>query len=205
MFAGSFILIPLEYSIVICYNRLSYNERNEARNLLILSQIIGLAAVGLYLLSYQLKRRKQIVWVTCISNALYVTQYILLGAFSGAIMDFLSTVSSFLAAKKNDHPFAKYKKPLTLINMLTIIVVGLISAFVQRDWIELIPVAGALLQTGGLWCDNEQTIRKFGLASAPFWLVYNFISQAYGAAIGSLLAIISVVVAMIRYRQKNYN
>ena len=82
--------------------------------LLIISQIIGLAAVGLYLLSYQLKKRRQIVWVTCVSNALYVLQYILLGAFSGAVMDFTSTVSSFLAAKKNDAPFVKYKKILML-------------------------------------------------------------------------------------------
>jgi len=73
--------------------------------LLIVSQIIGLTAVGLYLLSYQLKKRKHIVWVTCISNALYVLQYVLLGAFSGAVMDFMSTVSSFFAAKKNDPVF----------------------------------------------------------------------------------------------------
>lgn len=49
--------------------------------LLIVSQIIGLLAVGLYLISFQLKKRGQIVWATCISNALYVLQYILLGAF----------------------------------------------------------------------------------------------------------------------------
>lgn len=89
--------------------------------MLIISQIIGLAAVALYLLSYQLKKRKQIVWVTCISNALYVTQYLLLGAFSGAVMDFMSTVSSFFAAKKNDKPFALYKKPLTAVNILAIV------------------------------------------------------------------------------------
>lgn len=168
--------------------------------LLVASQIIGLAAVGLYLLSYQLKKRKQIVWVTCISNALYVLQYVLLGAFSGAILDFMSTVSSFLAAKKNDNPFAKYKKTLMVSNLIVITAVGLISAFMQKEWIELIPLAGALFQTGGLWFENEQTIRKFGLCSAPFWLVYNFISQAYGAALGSVLAIISVSVAMVRYR-----
>ena len=169
--------------------------------ILIISQIIGIAAVALYLLSYQLKKRRQIVWITCISNALYVTQYILLGAFSGAVMDFMSTVSSFFAAKKNDKPFVKYKKPLTVINILAIALVGLISAFIQKDWLELLPLAGALLQTGGLWCNNEQTIRKFGLASAPFWLVYNFMSQAYGASVGSLLAIVSIITAMIRYRK----
>lgn len=171
--------------------------------MLIISQIIGLAAVGLYLLSYQLKKRSHIVWTTCISNALYVLQYLLLGAFSGAVMDFTSTVSSFFAAKKNDPPFKKHAGWLALSNMIAIIVVGLVSAFIQREWIELLPIAGALFQTGGLWCNNEQTIRKFGLCSAPFWLVYNFISQAYGASLGSVIAIVSIVVAMIRYRKSS--
>lgn len=171
--------------------------------LLIVSQIIGLAAVGLYLLSYQLKKRKSIVWVTCISNALYVLQYVLLGAFSGAVMDFMSTVSSFLAAKKNDEPFKRHSKWLAASNMVIIVAVGLISAYLQREWIELLPIAGALFQTGGLWFENEQTIRKFGLYSAPFWLVYNYILQAYGAALGSVIAIVSIIVAMVRYRKKS--
>ena len=68
--------------------------------ILIISQIIGLAAVGLYLLSYQLKKRKQIVWTTFFSNFLYVVQYILLKAFSGAVMDALCAVGSFFAGKK---------------------------------------------------------------------------------------------------------
>lgn len=170
--------------------------------LTVASQIIGFAAVGLYLLSYQLKSRKQIVWVTCISNALYVLQYILLGAFSGAVMDVMSTVSSFFAAKKNEVPFRKYACTLAWSNMIVIAAVGLASAYIQGKWLELLPIAGALFQTGGLWYDKEQTIRKFGLCSAPFWLVYNYISHAYGPALGSLIAIISIIISMIRYRKK---
>ena len=170
--------------------------------MLIASQIIGIAGVVLYLLSYQLKKRKDIVRVTCISNALYVLQYILLGAFSGAIMDFMSTVSSFLAAKKNSPAFRVHTKLLVWSNMLLIAVVGVISAFLQHQWIELLPVAGTLLQAGSMWCTDEQNIRKLGLLGAPFWLVYNFISQAYGATLGSVIAIASIIVAMVRYRKK---
>ena len=170
--------------------------------ILVISQIIGLAAVGLYLLSYQLKKRRSIVWVTCVSNVLYVTQYILLGAFSGAVMDFMSTVSSFLAARKNDKPFRKYAGAVAVSNMLIITAVGLISAYLQKEWIELLPLAGALFQTGGLWFDDEQTIRKFGLCSAPFWLIYNFLSQAYGASLGSVCAIVSILISMYRYRKR---
>ena len=171
--------------------------------MLIISQIIGLTAVGLYLLSYQLKKRSHIVWVTCISNALYVLQYLMLGAFSGAVMDFMSTVASFFAGTKHSPKFSKYSKLIALVNMLLIVAAGLTIAIIRRDPIELIPIAGALLQTGGLWFEDEQTIRKFGLCSAPFWLVYNYISQAYGAALGSVIAIVSIIIAMVRYRKKD--
>ena len=170
--------------------------------MLVVAQIVGIAGVILFLLSYQLKKRRHIVWVTCVSNLLYVLQYILLGAFSGAVMDFMSTVSSFLAAKKNAPSFRAHTKALIWTNMAVIAVVGLISAFVQHQWIELLPVAGTLLQAGSMWCDDEQNIRKLGLLGAPFWLVYNFISQAYGATLGSVIAIISIIIAMIRYRKK---
>lgn len=108
----------------------------------------------------------------------------------------------FLQPKKNDLPFRRHARYLALSNIIAIAAVGLISAAVQREWIELLPIAGALFQTGGLWCNNEQTIRKFGLCGAPFWLVYNYISQAYGASLGSMIAIISIIISMIRYRKK---
>lgn len=170
--------------------------------LLIVSQFIGVMAVALYLLSFQLKKRKQIVWCTCLSNALYVLQYLLLGAFSGAVMDFLSTVSSFFAGKKNEVWFKRYSRLIALLNFGMIFAAGISLAVVQKDPIELLPIAGAILQTGGLWFDDEQTIRKFGLGSAPFWLIYNFISRAYGAALGSVLAICSSSIAVVRYRKR---
>ncbi|MBR5437472.1 MAG: YgjV family protein [Clostridia bacterium] len=170
--------------------------------MLIISQVIGVAAVGLYLLSFQMKKRIHIVWVTCVSNALYVLQYILLGAFSGAIMDFLSTVSSFFAGKKNSFSFSKYAKVIAWLNLAAIAAVGVAVAAVRKNPVELLATAGAIFSTGGLWCDNEQTIRKFGLCSTPCWLVYNFLSQAYGASVGSVLAVVSIVTSMVRYREK---
>ena len=169
---------------------------------LIISQIIGVAAVALYLWSFQLKKRSHIVWTTCLSYAFYVAQYLMLGAFSGAILDLLSAASSFFAGKKNEPGFRRYAKGVALSIFSLIVAAGVVLAVVQRDWIELLPIAGALLQTGGLWFNNEQTIRKFGLAGAPFWLAYNYISQAYGAALGAALTIVSTLVALIRYRKK---
>ena len=170
--------------------------------LMIVTQIIGFLAVGLYLLSYQLKKRIHIVWVTFISNTFYVLQYLLLGAFSGAVMDILSTVASLFAARKNAPPFQKHKKIIVVSTLTIIFLVGIGIAILRRSYIELLPIAGAIFQTVSLWCDDEQTLRKWGLCATPFWLVYNFISKAYGASLGSLFALVSITVSLIRYRKK---
>ena len=50
----------------------------------ILPQIIGILAVTMFLLSYQQKRRYKIIIWNVGARALYVLQFILLGAFTGA-------------------------------------------------------------------------------------------------------------------------
>lgn len=172
--------------------------------LLIIAQILGFAAVGLYFLSYQLKKRNQIVGAIFISNLFYIAQYILLGAFAGAVMDVLAAAASYLGVKKNTPYFKKNIKWIAPLILLAIVVIGLAIAIIRHKWIELLAVAGTVFQAISLWCDDEQTIRKFSLCSAPFWLIYNFISQAYGAAIGSVFVILSIIVSLIRYR-KNKN
>ena len=171
--------------------------------LLITAQIIGCVAVGLYLLSYQLKKRVHIVFVTFISNLLYVLQYLLLGAFAGAVMDVLSTIASFLAVKKNTIQFKKYSNLVLIALIVFTTVAGMSIAIIKGSWIELLPIGGAVFQIISLWCNKEQTLRKFCLCSAPFWLVYNLISKAYGAAIGSVFAIVSIIVSLVRYRKKS--
>lgn len=169
--------------------------------MLIVAQIIGLGAVALYLLSFQLKKRSSMVVATCASNCLYVLQYLLLGAVSGAVLDILSTVSSFFASKKNTPGCRRFAKCIFLVMLFAIVAAGCSLAIVRKSTLELLSVAGALLQTGGLWFEKEQTIRKFALAGAPFWLVYNFVSMAYGAAVGTILTMISAMVGIFRFRQ----
>jgi thiol:disulfide interchange protein len=79
-------------------------------------------------------------------------------------------------------------------------VAGVSLAVIRHSWVELLPMIGGILQTGGLWFPKEQTIRSFALAGAPFWLFYNFISRAYGAALGSFLTMLSAIIALLRYR-----
>lgn len=68
-----------------------------------------------------------------------------------------------------------------------------------KNIFSLFPIIGVLLHTGAFWMDDEKKIRQVSLLGSPFWLIYNFISGAYGSCIGDILSIISILVAMCRY------
>ena len=68
--------------------------------------VVGIAAVIIYLLGYQQKKRERIILFNATSRVLYILQYILLSAFEGAVLDVAGVISSALAQKK-DKPFIK--------------------------------------------------------------------------------------------------
>ena len=64
-------------------------------------QIIGGLAVAAFLFSYQQKKRNNIILFNTVSRCLYILQYLLLGAFSGAVLDVMGAISSVAAGKKH--------------------------------------------------------------------------------------------------------
>lgn len=162
----------------------------------IISFIVGLGAVALYLLCFQLKSAKKIIACRLLSSALYVLQYLLLFAFIGAAMDTAALISSSFAYKKDTEFVKKYKLPILILTNLGIVFVGIL---LYENIYSLLPIAGVLFENASGWMKKEKAIRIVSLFGAPCWLVYNVISCAYASAIGSVLALISIISALIRY------
>lgn len=179
----------------------------------IVAFIVGIVAVAFFLLSYLQKDRRRIIILNVTSRVLYILQYILLGAFVGAILDVAGAISSFLA-QWSDKPFIK-KRKLLFVVILDLIIVGLgiltilldtnakgVSPFSWDGAIGLLPIAGVLLHTSAFWITNEKIIRRVSLLGSPFWFAYNLISGAFGSCIGDLLSMVSILIAMFRYDRK---
>ncbi len=166
----------------------------------LIPQIVGLLAVATFLLSYQQKKRNHIILLNTVSRCLYILQYILLGAFSGAVLDVMGAISSVIAGRKHKGFVARHTKAVMLSVNTCIIATGLSIAVTNKSWLDLFSLAGVLLHTSAFWINNEKIIRRVSLLGSPFWFVYNFSSRAYGSAIGDILTICSILTAMIRYR-----
>jgi len=165
----------------------------------IIPQIVGLLAVAAFLWSYQQRKRRNIIIFNVTSRFLYILQYLLLGAFSGAVLDIMGAISSLVAAKK-DIPFIK-KHSRAILIILDILIVAAGLALYENVF-SLLPIIGVLLHTSAFWINDERMIRRVSLLGSPFWFAYNFYSKAYFSSLGDILSMVSIVIAMLKFREK---
>ena len=162
----------------------------------ILANVIGILAVIMFVISYQLKSRRSIIFFNAGSRILYIAQYLLLGAFEGALLDTVAFLIS-LVYRAKDTRLIKNHLTITLI-VSNLFIVGLGMTTYQNVY-SLLPIIGVIFETLGLWLTKEKHIRLVSLLGAPPWLVYNFISGAYGSVIGNVITLVSIAVAIVRY------
>lgn len=161
-----------------------------------IAQIVGIAAITVFLLSYQQKERKKIIIWNATSRVLYILQYILLLSFDGAILDVLGIVASVVAGKKDKGFVARHKLLFFLITEGAMIAA---TALLWADVFSLFALVGVLFHTCAFWLTDEKIIRRLSLAGSPFWLVFNFSQKAYPSAVGDVLSMVSIFVAILRY------
>jgi hypothetical protein len=165
----------------------------------IIPQAVGILAVAAFLFSYQLKKKRDIIICNTISRCLYIIQYLLLGAMSGAVLDVLGVFASVLAERSRTGFISRHRAATVIVTNVIIIAVGLL---LYESPFSLLPILGVLLHTGAFWLSSERAVRRLSLLGSPFWLVYNLHSSAYGSAIGDILTMISIIIAMIKYRRQ---
>ena len=162
----------------------------------ILANVIGIAAVAMFVFSYQCKTRRGILLLSAGSRVFYVLQYILLGAFEGAVLDLAALFVTLLAQRKNRGWLKKHPRLLIAGANLFLVAMGLIC---YQNIFSLLPIAGVLFETGALWLNKERQIRFVSFFAAPFWLAYNLLAAAYGSSIGNVMTMASIGIAILRY------
>ena len=162
----------------------------------ILATVFGFFAVLMFVISYQLKKRKSIIIFNAGSRILYILQYIFLGAFEGALLDIVAFSVSLLCSKR-DSKFIKKHFILTVILANVFIVVVGLTAY--KNIFSLLPILGVIFETLALWLRKEKNIRIVSFLGAPFWLAYNVICGAYASALGNIFTLVSIAIAIIRY------
>lgn len=158
------------------------------------AQIIGFIALICSLLSFQQKTRKRIMVFQMTASLLFSAQLFMLGAITGGCLDLISFTRSLIFSK-NDKKWAS--SPVWFgVFVGVMIITGILTW--ESAW-SLLPIAGTILSTVALWMKSEKRIRVISLFVGPCWMVYNIVNGAYTGALNELLAMVSIIIALVRH------
>ena len=160
-------------------------------------QLMGLIAVVLGFVSFQMRTQKQLLVVQIATTIAFCIHYYLIGATSGLMMNLLGIVRNLAYYHKDKKIFSGKKCPIFFGILMGI--VGLLS---WQDYYSIFVVLGLVINTVCLSCTNPQSIRKSILVSSPLVLIYDAFVLSIGGVIYESVVIISSIIGIVRYRKQ---
>ena len=163
----------------------------------IIAQIIGIVVTALCIVSYQLERKWQMLFISFVANFLNVIMFFLLNGVTSAVM-----VSLTATAQCAVNSFFAYKgKEPTLVQKIIFTVLYVVSGALQyKVLLDILPILASLLFMISVFQKTEQKLRVFCAANAAVWIVYDCIVGTT-AVFGQIFSLVSISVALIRYRK----
>lgn len=161
----------------------------------ILAQILSLIAMVINVVAVQLKTKKQILLAIVAANIFYVTSYILLGAYTGAltcvILIIVIIINTILENKGKTTP-----KILIGIYSIIYIIIG-IATF--NGLMDLLPIIASILFILTLAQSKEKYVRLCILGNSTLWIIYDLFVNAYVVGVSDTFVLLSTITAIYRY------
>lgn len=163
----------------------------------IIAQVIGFVGTGILFLSYQMPKKKQIVFCQILSISIFTAHYLLLGVWTGAMMNAIALVKTVLYYFDDRVWFGKTQRILfTILFSAVILAAGI---WTWQDWTSVLPLLAMLINTLAYNIRKEKWFRLCMFPTSPLWLVYNLLNHSIPGLIGEILTTISIISAIIRY------
>ena len=163
----------------------------------IIGQALGIVAIGLGFLSYQLKTREGLVFAQFATAVCFVLHYLMIGAYSCMALNIISVIRNFT--------YFQLGKKGSVAKGWAIafsIVMGVMGVLSWQNWYSIFVVLGLIINSYCMSFSNPQNIRKSILVTSPLVLIYDVLVLSVGGAVYETIAIVSAVIGIVRTHKK---
>ena len=183
----------------------------------ILIQSIGFIAIAVNIIAVQFNRYGTIIFFKTLGSLLFALHYLLLGAFTGMIMDVIGSIRNIVFSynvknnRSNKIPVLFFSLITLIFGITTIILTWNVSKIVWTDnykiatiimvFISILSIIAKLISTISYSIKNPHRMRMFNLPSASCWFVYNLITFSIAGVINEVMTIGSIIIAEFRFRK----
>ena len=163
----------------------------------IIGQLLGVVAIILGIISYQVKTDKKLLFVLMLNGAVFAVHYYLLGAMPAAVMNTIGVVRNIVYYRKDK----KFYNPV-LIPAIFAVIMGVMGLLSWQGPESILVIAGLVINTVCVSFKNLQNIRKSILVTSPMVLVYDAYAGSIGGVIYEAMVVVSSIIGIIRYKNK---
>jgi hypothetical protein len=164
----------------------------------IIGQIIGIIAIIIGFISYQMKEQKNVLLLQFIVSGLFCIHYLLINATSGMALNVIMLIRGITYYLRNKF---NWKENITPIIFAVIVLI--VSVISWQAWYSIFIVLGLLIHTLCMAMNDAQKVRKSILITSPLVLIYNVFVLSIGGIIYESIAIISSIIGIIKYNKNN--
>ncbi len=161
-------------------------------------QILSIIGMGLTIVSFQMKTRKQIILMQTAGSAFFLLSYLLLESWSAVYLNVVFLIRNIVFYFGKDKKWAQHRAWLIVL-LCAVVAAGSIGF---RSWLDLLPIIGSVFGTVAMYMKNENMLRLLKLGDSPCWLIYNCTVPSTGGIICEVFNMISIVVGLIRYKKE---
>ena len=163
--------------------------------MIIAGQIMGWLAALITFLSYQCKEHKKLLVVQTLSTLSICISYLLLGAWSGMLLNVVCIIRNFIIYRKDIKIFSYSFWPYVLAALM-----GVMGALSWQGPMSLLVIVALAANTLFLYFPNVQNLRKSIVITSTMVLIYNAYFSVWGGVFNEAIAISSSIIGIYRYR-----
>ena len=164
----------------------------------ILYNAIGVISIFLQFMIFQMKRKKEIVFVGILSDVGWLSYFALQGDFISGTANIIGIMSKVIILLQGKYRWAESK----LWNIFFVVFAAVFSVCTFKEWMDVFALTACTLSILAFFMKDENGIRKVALL-AYCAFACNSISKLYIVAlIADITALISCIIALCRYKEQ---
>lgn len=144
-------------------------------------------------ISYQQKTHKNILTFQMVSGLLFTIHYILLGAYTGAVMNFLGAFRSLVYSNRGKSWASSKIWPAGF--SVAFFISGILT---WENVFSVFPLIAMLVSSVVLWIEQPKINRMLSIPTSTCWLIYNIKTVSYPGIITEIFVLGSIIIGIIR-------
>ncbi|MBQ8341368.1 MAG: YgjV family protein [Clostridia bacterium] len=163
----------------------------------LIGEIIGFVAIGENFLIFLSNRRERILIFKFISDVLWAANNILLGGYTGAILNVVAMGRETVFYNRDKRRWAS--SPIWLVVFLLVTAVSPVMSLIsgKEGWYAVLPALGSMAAVIGFYSRKPTITRYVSFLANGLWLIYAIFVHNVSSIVYNIVLLTSAVTGLI--------